>query len=58
MLFPVHGGLHAAIFLSDELVSKKGMLLFSFRVKTLLPVGSTEFMCCYNLSVFPMWFWI
>ena len=36
--------------------SKKGMLLFSSssRVKMMLPVGSTVFMCCCNLFAFPV----
>ena len=36
--------------------SKKGILLFSlsFRVKIMLPVGSTVFMCCCNFFAFPV----
>ena len=36
--------------------SKKGMLLFSSssRVKMMLPVGSTVFMCCCNFFAFPV----
>ena len=53
-LLPVQCGLHTAIFLSGG--PKKGMLLFSSssRVKMMLPVGSTVFMCCCNLFAFPV----
>ena len=36
--------------------SRKGMLLFSSssRVKMMLPVGSTVFMCCCNYFAFPV----